>query len=115
MAMLATIWGCQPGDRQTVPEDILGVWKTAHPKYEDRYIEITKDALIFGTGGDTFRLHAIADVDNSREGKSIMYTITHINHEGQRYRFSFYYDPEDNGTMRLKHQQRIIWKRERKT
>jgi hypothetical protein len=109
--LLATTLGCQSGDGKTAPDNIIGVWKTSDSKYAGRYIEIKNDTIIFGTGGDTFQLHAIADVDASHERNSTLYTISHINHHGQRYEFAFYYDPDNNGMMRLKNRRHIIWTR----
>jgi len=117
VALLATIMGCQPqsqsqAENGTVSEKILGVWKTSHSKYADRFFEIKNDALIFGQGGEKIELHALADISESREGKLFFYAISHINHHGQRYTFAFYYDPDDGGTMRFKNQRRIIWTKE---
>ncbi len=123
VALLATIMGCQsqsqsPSQSQaengTVSEKLLGVWKTSHSKYADRFFEIKNDALIFGQGGEKIELHALADIENTRHGKQILYTITHINHHGQRYKFSFYYDPTDGGTIRFKNQKQIVWTKERR-
>ncbi len=117
VTLLATVIGCQPqsqsqADNSTVPEKLLGVWKTPHSKYADRFFEIKNDALIFGQGGEKIELHALADIHETWEGKSILYTISHLNHEGQRYTFAFYYDPTDGGTIRFKNQKQIIWTKE---
>ncbi len=119
VTLLATVIGCQPqsqsqADNSTVPEKLLGVWKTSHSKYADRFIEIKNDALIFGQGGEKVELHALADIHETWEGKSILYSISHLNHEGQRYTFAFYYDPTDGGTIRFKNQKQIIWTKERR-
>ncbi len=117
VTLLATVIGCQPqsqADNSTVPEKLLGVWKTPHSKYADRFFEIKNDALIFGQGGEKIELHALADIHETWEGKSILYTISHLNHEGQRYTFAFYYDPTDGGTIRFKNQKQIVWTKERR-
>ncbi len=119
IALLATIMGCQPqsqsqAENGTASEKLLGVWKTSHSKYADNFFEIKNDALIFGQGGEKIELHALADIENTRQGKQILYTITHINHYGQRYKFSFYYDPTDGGTIRFKNQKQIVWTKERR-
>lgn len=113
-ALLVTVIGCQSSTDNAVPDHLLGVWKTSHPKYADRFFEIKNDALIFGQGGEKIKLHALADIENTRQGKQIFYTITHINHRGQRYKFSFYYDPTDGGTIRFKNQKQIVWTKERR-
>ena len=114
LALIVTIAGCKPANGQTVPEHLLGVWKTTHPKYADRYFEIRKDVIIFGQGEGKSEFHAIASVDQSAEGKSTLYTITHISHDGQRFTFAFSYLPDDNGALRFKNQKDITWMRERK-
>jgi hypothetical protein len=111
-ALLATLSGCQSENGSTVPEHLLGVWTTPHPKYADRYFELRNDAIIFGHGGENFEVHALEDVDQTREEGSILYTITHLNHHGQRFTFAFYYDPANNGAIRFKNQKDIVWTKE---
>ncbi len=112
IALLTTMIGCRAESHNSAPETILGVWKTSHPKYADRFIEIKKEFIVFGTGGDSSTVHAIADVEQTGDGKDILFTITHLNHAGQRYFFSFYYDPSNHGTMRFRNQKHITWTRE---
>jgi hypothetical protein len=114
IGLLATTLGCQSGNGKTVPDNLLGVWKTSDPKYADRFIEIKNDLIIFGTGGENSNFHAIVDIDQSREGKFIVYTITHLNHYGQRYKLSLYYDPFNGGTIQFKNRKHIIWTKERR-
>jgi len=111
-ALLATLSGCQSEKDSTVPEHLLGVWTTPHPKYADRYFEIRNDTIIFGHGGENFELHALADIDQTQEEKFILYTITHLNHDGQRLTFAFYYDPANGGVIRFKNQREIAWTKE---
>jgi hypothetical protein len=111
-ALLAILFGCQSEKDSAVPEHLLGRWTTPHPKYADRYFEIRNDAIIFGHGGENFEVHALADIDQSRQEESILYTIIHLNHEGQRFTFAFYYDPAHNGVIRFKNQREIPWTKE---
>lgn len=114
VALILTISGCQPDKGNNVPDSIVGVWKTSHPKYADRHFEIRKDLIIFGQGEGKSEFHAIADVDQSTEGKSTLYTITHLNHHGQRFSFAFYYRPDDHGALWFKNQRDIRWTREKR-
>ena len=113
MALIATLAGCQAQKESPVPDHLLGVWSTSAPRYADRYIEIRNDMIIFGTGGDAFELHVLTDVNEVREGEAIVYTITHLNHFGQPYTLSFYYEPTSDGIMRFKNQREIAWTKER--
>jgi hypothetical protein len=113
-ALLATLAGCQPEKNSAILEPLLGVWTTPHPKYADRYFEIRSDAIIFGHGGENFEVHALADIDFTRDEETTLYTITHLNHHGQRFTFAFYYDPANNGAIRFKNQKDIVWTKERR-
>jgi hypothetical protein len=113
MALLATLAACQAQKENSVPDHLLGVWSTSAPRYADRYIEIRNDMIIFGTGGDAFELHVLAELNEAREGEAILYTITHLNHFGQPYTLSFYYEPTSDGIIRFKNQREIAWTKER--
>ncbi|MFQ5801538.1 MAG: hypothetical protein ACE5JQ_01415 [Candidatus Methylomirabilales bacterium] len=111
--LLATIVGCQPATEKTIPDDLLGVWKTSEPKYADRFFEIKKDALIFGTGGDNTDIYSVASVEQAHDDVGLLYNIHYLNLEGQQYTFSIYYAPTNDGVIRFKNQKHFTWTRER--
>ncbi len=51
VALCATFLGCSFHRVVSMPEDLIGVWKTAEKKYADRYFELNADRVIFSTGG----------------------------------------------------------------
>jgi len=111
---LLVFFAFQCGKKPTVPDDLIGVWKTSAPQYEDRFFEIKKDQIIFGTGdgnSDTHRINNI-EMEKIRGVESRLYTIHYKNLEGQEYKFSFYYDPIKHGVIRFKNQDNIVWTRE---
>jgi len=108
-ALLATTLGCQSAKDNTVPNALVGVWKTSAQKYADRFFEITADQVIFAIGGGKTDSHPIAEIETLREGARILYTITYLSAEAKKYKFSFYYDPADGGVIRFKNQQHIAW------
>ena len=112
LVLLVSLAACQARNDNPVPDHLVGVWKTSEPRYADRYVEIRHDIIIFGTGGETFELHALMDIAETRAGESIVYTITHLNHSGQKYNLAFYYDPSTNGIIRFKNQREVAWTKE---
>ena len=112
LALLTTIFGCQAPTEKTVPDVLLGVWKTSEPKYADRFLELKKDAIIFGTGGDTFDHYPVEGVEQTSDEGGLLYHIYYLNREGQRYTFSIYYDSKDHGVIRFKNQKTFTWTRE---
>jgi hypothetical protein len=112
--ILLVFFAFQCGKKPTVPDDLIGVWKTSTPQYEDRFFEIKKDEIIFGTGegnSDTHRINNI-EMEKIRGVESRLYTIHYKNLEGQECKFSFYYDPTKRGVIRFKNQEKMVWTRE---
>ncbi len=108
---LMVLSACQCWRRAAVPEDLIGVWRTTAPAYADRFFEIKTDEVIFGTGEEKFDTYPITKIkiekDNKEQGT--LYIICYKNIEGQEYKFSFYYDPANQGMIRFKNQQEMVW------
>ena len=111
-AIFATFFACHTGKNTTVPDDLVGIWRTSAPKYADRFFEITKDSIIFAIGEGNADIHPIEDIDEIREEKNILYTISYLI-EGQQNRFSFHYDPTNDGVIRFKNQIQYAWRKDR--
>lgn len=108
-ATLIILSGCQCGADKTVPIDLVGVWKTSALTYADRFFQFKEDTIIFGTGGGNFNTYAITNIEKVSEEEKILYTVSYSNREGQEYKFSFYYYPENSGMIRFKNHQQIVW------
>ena len=95
-----------------MPDDLVGVWKTSARKYADRSLELTKESIIFGTGEGNTDIRPITKVQKVQKDDKILYTASYKNQAGQVYKFSFYYNPADGGTVRFKNQSTIVWRKE---
>ncbi len=112
VAILTVLVGCGRERTQTVPDGLVGVWKTAAPKYADRFLELRKTTISFGTGGQDFYTRTIVAVEKRRQDDNRLYTVFYVNSEGE-YKFSFYYEPVSGGVIRYKNQKSIAWSRQR--
>ena len=97
-------------DNEFLPDDLVGRWTTSAPKYTDRFLELNKVTVIFGTGEDNIDVNFISSVDKRVEGGSTLYTIKYRDPKGMDGQVSFYWDPTEE-VIRLKNQKRIIWKK----
>ena len=99
--------------RGTVPEGLIGVWETKSPAYADRFVEIQGKEIIFGTGEGKFDVYPITKIRIEKEKESqkqkTLYLICYKNIEGKVYKFFFYYDPANQGTIRFKNQKEMVW------
>ena len=104
--------GC-PAKNKLLDEEVIGVWKTQADQYADRFMELQKTSIIFGTGDGTISPHPIRGVEKDFENNQSLYTIFYLNLEGQEYSFSFTYLPNQGGTIFFKNQPNIIWQRKK--
>lgn len=102
-ALCATFSGCFFSREVSMPEDLIGVWKTAEKNYSDRYFELRADRVIFSTGGWGVTAHPIDRMEEYREDGKVYYIIYYPNEDGEEYEFSFYYEP-GQGVIRFKNQ-----------
>ena len=98
----------------SIPEDLIGVWKTTAPTYADRFFKIKTDEVVFGTGEETFDTYPITKIKTEKDPREqgTFYTLYYRSIEGQEYKFSFYYYPENHGTIRFKNQNEMAWTKE---
>ncbi|MDA2925365.1 hypothetical protein MYX65_12095 [Acidobacteria bacterium AH-259-L09] len=109
-AILATFLGCQVQKDTILPEELIGVWKTAETRYADRFFELKRDLVIFGTGGDNSTAHAVLNIETEevQEEAKTLYILYYVSSEGQKYQFSFYYHPAQ-GVIQFRNQQQFEW------
>ncbi len=101
---------CQCG-RTTIPEDLIGVWETTTPDYADHPFEIRTNEVLFGTGEGKFDAYPIARIKIEKDVKEqkTSYIIYYKNMARQEYKFSFYYDPTNQGAITFKNQKEMVW------
>ncbi len=92
-----------------MPEDLIGVWRTADKKYADRHFELNADRVIFSTGGWGVTAHPIDRMEEHSENGRTFYIIYYsTDDEGGESQFSFYYDPVQD-VIRFKNQEQMEW------
>ncbi len=66
--LFAGLAGCgsQTGD-QTLPDEVIGLWKSSANGYEDNALELRKSAILFGVGGSEVNANGIYKVEQARE------------------------------------------------
>ena len=97
-----------PGDI-TVPEHLLGTWRTSDTRFSGCEIEITEDMLILGLKNGATEYYSILKTTSSPESAdAASYTIHYIDSAVEGATMTFIYDAH-SGAVRLKHRSEI-WK-----
>ena len=100
-------------DPSSMPDSLIGVWKTNTRKYRDRSFEIQPDKVIFETGKETVDTNILLGIAAQDEDGRLLYDIDYLSSDGLEHTFSFYYEPRGEGAIALKNQSGMIWKKER--
>lgn len=113
IAIAAVVVGCRPAPEPVaVPAELRGVWKTAHPRYEDRFFELTVNTITLGIGEDSPQAYPIEKFEKRQEMREIIYSLTYlVPSEGVANTLSFYYEPRGGGTIWFKNQRHVEWRK----
>ena len=95
-----------------VPSDLVGEWHTTDPNFADRWFDIDPVLIDFETGNATVSTGFIKQVTAVPDGNRTLYTVSY-SVDGTLNEVSFYYDPSDDGSIRFRHQESTVWKKQK--
>jgi hypothetical protein len=106
-------WGCAQKGDETLPPDLVGVWKSSAPRFKYDTLQLSKEYIVFTSGEfqDFINVNFIQKVERKPERNHVFYVIHYENIHEQEYKFSFYYYPTKGGVIRLKNQMDSEWKK----
>jgi hypothetical protein len=102
------VFGCS--QTVTVPQHLIGVWKTSAPKYADRHFAFDEYYVSFGVGGGEELFHPIREIETDEDSKGTTYTIHYEDAEKEEWTLEISYNPENGGIVRMKNSN-DIWKK----
>jgi hypothetical protein len=112
LAICAALVGCESKLQESILPEMTGVWKTSEPKYEGCFFELKKDEISFANAADvdSFLIYRVSKIDISTPREEQFFcTVYYQGYKGERYEFSFYYNPSGGGSIRFKNQIGIKW------
>jgi len=114
LAVPFLLFGCH-GEELSVPDHLVGIWSTAEPRFAGRYLQFTRDSIVFQTGAEQVNVHRIEKLQEEKGGKggkTIAYVLIYREADGTNGKLIFSYDPKNQGEIRLKNQKTVSWIRE---
>jgi hypothetical protein len=108
VVLVATAIGCGTPS-EDLPAEVLGRWVTSEPRYADRFLEIGRATVRFGTGGAASETYPISRVTTESGPRGRLIRITYLV-EDDEMQLSFHYDSGDS-TIRLQNQSSFRWSR----
>lgn len=112
LAIGVCFFGCQSEREEAVPDELIGVWKTSAPGYEDNFLELRQDEIVFGAGPAESNINSIYRVETAHPlaEKTILITIYYTDDEGKGNAASIYYYQGGTRSIRFEHQMQIEWR-----
>lgn len=110
LAAVTGLAGC--GGETPVPEELLHVWRTDHPGYEDRYLDIRRHSVVFGTGGASSVGHPIERVElEDAEDDGFLCVLHYRTRDGGDAQLRLVYEPGPPQRLRFENRKET-WVRE---
>lgn len=91
------------------PAEVVGVWVTTAPGYEDRALEFTRASVILHTDDTHFTVHRILSVRRTTSGLFVLYHVEYQDVDGPTA-LDFRYVPSPQPLIRLEHLS-SVWRR----
>ena len=100
-----------PGKKiEVMPTEVLGQWTTTDPRYADRGLEVSRDAVVFGLGpGQPPRRGRIVSLRSWQEGLVEVVRIEYDAGEGAETMELLMVGPD---SMRLRNPREVLWTKE---
>lgn len=97
-----------------VPDELMGVWKTADAEYTGTFLELTAEKIIIGKKGGEVDAYAIKKIkrEKVKGSEELYFIITYMDLGEKEYKFPVYFNPADGGTIRWANRPKIIWTKE---
>ncbi len=96
---------------QVIP--IYGKWISDDPPYDDCYMKITPQEIVFGEGQKLIGAYRIIRIEDETKAGKYLYTV-HYDDDGE-LKIAFEYKAVNGGEIRIRNQERIVWTRSANT
>jgi hypothetical protein len=92
------------------PQILLGRWETEAERYQDRYIEFSRELIIYGTGADAPNIYFVRKVNQKQNGSETEYTFVCTDTEHTEFDFIFHVEGGgDSLNLRLNNPREVVW------
>lgn len=95
-----------------VPAELVGSWATSVPRYEGRYLILTRDSLILRASAEEATGYRVRRVQRRQIAEGSTYVITAYSEQGGEYALTLEYRGAQQ-TVALGNSAQVLWRRAR--
>lgn len=98
--------------RTTIPEDLVGTYRTDDPRYSSRRFELLEDQVVFqiGDSASAVERYPVVHVRRGRSSRGRLYRVRYSGEENATFEFAFTWRQQSN-EIRLENQPEFAWRR----
>lgn len=109
-AIILVIFSFGCSSNTNVPGELIGIWKTAAPKYADRHLTFEQDYVTLGQGAAGESSYIIRNIESRKADSGKAYKFHYEDSEGEEWILEFYYEPSNDGLIILNNSDNV-WKK----
>lgn len=111
-ATIATIFIRLQNIPDPLPNDLIGIWHSDSPGYQDRYFEISDAIMVFGQGNRRLNIQFVSRIKEKKvKGGLRQYTIHHQDNYGFEQKTVIFFNRADVNTIWFGNQENVVWKK----
>jgi hypothetical protein len=104
--------GCS-GAPAIIPEELRGIYKTTHRKYEEQFFELDSRLITFSFRGGMHKHYSIKKIKKEIIDNQTLYTILCANEVNEEeFNFAFFVDFMGEVILYFKNKPKVAWKKQ---
>lgn len=106
---------CRSQPATSVPPELLGTWRTDHPKFAGLYFQITPGGFAFSTAEGTVESYSLTayrqEETTARRNNNGIKHMLRGTKAGQETELAILFDPSGGGAIRFANRGPLVWTR----
>jgi hypothetical protein len=110
IALLATtLTSCS---QSYLPIDLMGVWITDDERYQQCYMKIDENSIVFGNKQGPIESGIVQKITLSQKDSAQIFNVQYENQNGIVFTLNIVFCNKSGGTMWFQHQPQVVWRRQ---
>lgn len=106
--LVATLIACS---QSQLPIDLVGVWVTEHEHYQQCYLDIDEDSIVFGNEKGATEAGIVRKVTLTQKDPPRIFDVQYETEDGGVFTLHIVFSSENGGTLWFEHQPQVVWRR----
>jgi hypothetical protein len=107
--LLLVFTGCESGG---IPDDLIGMWVSDDERYENCFMKISSDSIVFGQAGNQTDTYSIIKVGVVNKSERQVLKIKSVSSDKIVITHELLFSPKNGGQLQFKNRPSVLWYRQ---